>query len=158
MKWILNIGTSGFQFISTFILCFVMFMAFAVFDYEGGVAKFVGLALIHPSLGVLMAILTIIVCFLAGMPIRFIKRLNIWWRRHFYLALVLVLVGMISCAVSLLPNFIEEVDYVIDGMEMVKTVPNQVLSISGWFIAAFGAFHFYPPLESILEKLKNTSN
>ena len=33
----------------------------------------------------------------------------------------------------------------MDGMDMTQTVPNQILSISGWFLVAIGTLHLYPP-------------
>ena len=33
----------------------------------------------------------------------------------------------------------------MDGMDMTQTVPNQTLSISGWFLVAIGTLHTYPP-------------
>lgn len=33
----------------------------------------------------------------------------------------------------------------MDGMDITQTVPNQILSISGWFLVAFGTLHTYLP-------------
>lgn len=131
-------------------------MLFAMFDYQGGFANFIGLTLFQPILAILISILTVIVCGLVGLPIRLNNRLNNWWRTHFYVSILIGFLGLVACAISLIPGFVEEVTYRMDGMDMTQTVPNQILSISGWFLVATGTLHTYPPklvqdrLESLL--------
>lgn len=131
-------------------------MLFAMFDYQGGFANFVGLTLFQPILAILLSILTVIVCGLVGLPIRLNNRLNTWWRTHFYISILIGFLGLVACAISLMPGFVEEVTYRMDGMDMTQTVPNRILSISGWFIVAIGTLHTYLPkfiqdrLESLL--------
>jgi hypothetical protein len=131
-------------------------MLFAMFDYQGGFANFVGLTLFQPILAILLSILTVIVCGLVGLPIRLNNRLNTWWRTHFYISILIGFLGLVACVISLMPGFVEEVTYRMDGMDMTQTVPNRILSISGWFIVAIGTLHTYLPkfiqdrLESLL--------
>lgn len=132
-------------------------MVFAMFDYQGGFANFVGLTFFQSVLAILLSILIVIVCGLIGLPIRLNNRLNIWWRTHFYVSILIGFLGLVSCAISLMPGFVEEVTYRLDGMDMIQTVPNQILSISGWFLLAIGTLHTYPPkfLQDKLEFLVN---
>lgn len=125
-------------------------MLFAIFDYQGGFANFVGLTLFQSILAILISILTVIVCGLVGLPIRLNHRLNTWWRTHFYVAILIGLLGLVACAISLMPGFVEEVTYRMDGMDMTQTLPNRILSVSGWFLVAIGTLHIYPPI--ILEE------
>lgn len=131
-------------------------MLFAMFDYQGGFANFVGLTLFQPILAILISILTVIVCGFVGLPIRLNNRLNTWWRTHFYVSILIGFLGLVACAISLMPGFVEEVTYRMDGMDMTQTVPNRILSISGWFVVAIGTLHTYLPkfiqdrLESLL--------
>jgi hypothetical protein len=120
-------------------------MLFAMFDYQGGFANFVGLTLFQPILAILLSILTVIVCGLVGLPIRLNNGLNTWWRTHFYVSILIGLLGLVACAISLMPGFVEEITYRIDGVDMTETVPNQILSISGWFLVAIGTLHAYLP-------------
>ena len=129
-------------------------MLFAMFDYQGGFANFVGLILFQPILAILISILTVIVCGLVGLPIRLNNRLNNWWRTHFYVSIIIGFLGLAACAISLMPGFLEEVTYRMDGMDMNQTVPNQILSISGWFLVAIGTLHTYPP-KFIQDKLES---
>ncbi|WP_111323032.1 hypothetical protein [Algoriphagus chordae] len=127
-----------------------------MFDYQGGFANFVGLTLFQPILAILISILTVIVCGFVGLPIRLNNRLNTWWRTHFYVSILIGFLGLVACAISLMPGFVEEVTYRMDGMDMTQTVPNRILSISGWFVVAIGTLHTYLPkfiqdrLESLL--------
>lgn len=120
-------------------------MLFAMFDYQDGSANFLGVTLFQPILAILLSIMTVIVSGLIGLPIRLNNRLNNWWRTHFYISIVIGLIGLVACAISLTPGFIEEVTYQMDGMDMTQTVPNQILSISGWLLVAIGTLHTYPP-------------
>lgn len=129
-------------------------MIFAMFDYQDGFANFVGLTLFQPILALLLSILTVIVCGLIGLPIRLNNRLNTWWRTNFYVSILIGFLGLVACAISLMPGFVEEVTYRMDGMDMTQTVPNQILSISGWFLVAVGTLHTYPP-KYIQDKLES---
>ena len=82
---------------------------------------------------------------LVGLPIRLNNRLNTWWRTHFYVSILIGILGLVSCAISLMPGFVQEVTYRMDGMDTTQTVPNQILAISGWFLVAIGTLHTYPP-------------
>lgn len=126
-----------------------------MFDYQGGFANFVGLTLFQPILAILLSILTVIVCGLVGLPIRLNNRLNNWWRTHFYVSILIGFAGLVACAISLMPGFVEEVTYRMDGMDMTQTVPNRILSISGWFLVAIGTLHAYSPkfIQDKLERL-----
>jgi hypothetical protein len=133
---------------------FILYMLFALFDYQGGFANFVGLTLFQPILAILLSILTVIICGLFGLPIRLNNRLNNWWRTHFYISILIGFLGLVACAISLMPGFVEEVTYRMDGMDMTQTVPNRILSISGWFLVAIGTLHAYPP-KFIQDKLES---
>ena len=120
-------------------------MLFAMFDYQGGFANFVGLTFFQPILAIMLSIFTVIICGLVGLPIRLNNRLINWWRNHFYVSILIGLIGLVACAISLMPGFVEEITYRMEGINMTQTVPNQILSISGWFLLAIGTLHTYPP-------------
>lgn len=145
MSKIINIVTLIVQVGSTFALTFVVYMIFAMFEYKGGFANFIGLSLFQPLLGLLFSSLTILFCFLIGLPIRLNKKINIWWRKNFYIPIFLMLIGLSFCVTSLTPGFVEEITYRMEGMNFEDTVPNQFLSVSGWFTLAIGSLHLYLP-------------
>ncbi len=154
MTLIIKIATILFQVGLTIVTIFILYMLFAMFDYQGGIANFVGLAIFQPIFAIILSLLTVIICGLIGLPIRLNKRLNNWWRTHFYISILIGFLGIVACAISLMPGFIEEITYRMDGMEMTQTIPNQILSISGWFLVAMGTLHTYPP-KFLQDKLEN---
>jgi len=99
-------------------------MPFAMFDYQGGITNFVGLTLFQPIFAILMSILTVIFCGLVGLPIRLNSKLNTWWRTHFYVSILIGVLGLVACVISLMPGFVEEITYRMDGINMTQTVPN----------------------------------
>jgi len=136
------------------VFTFCVFMIFALFDYKGGVANFIGMALFQPIAALIAAGLTIIFCLIIGLPIRMNKQLNIWWRKNFYVSLILTFIGISFCAVSLVPQFMEEITYSMEGMDFEDSVPNRLLSLVGWFFLSFGTLHLFPPYE-LQQKLEN---
>lgn len=134
-------------------------MVFALLDYAGGFESFVGLALFQPIMAVILAALTIFCCLILGLPIRLIKKVNMWWSQHFYIAIGLTLLGLTLLVLSLAPQFIEKAIVTTEGFEMTKEIPNSGLAITGWFLTAFSILHTYPPqrltakAQSILTKL-----
>ncbi|MDX5396484.1 MAG: hypothetical protein LPK21_09815 [Hymenobacteraceae bacterium] len=155
MRKFLSIATVVTQIGFTFALLFVMYMIFAMFDYKGGFANFVGLTMFQPLIGFVLSGLTILVCFILGLPIRLNKSINHWWRRNFYFSVILLVLGITLCIISLTPGFIEEVTYRMEGIDFKDTVPNQLLSVSGWFSLAFGALHVYLPY-NLQQKIEKT--
>ncbi len=155
---VIKIATILFQVGLTIGMTFILYMLFAMFDYQGGFVNFVGLTLFQPLLAILFSILTVILCGIVGLPIRLNSRLNNWWRTHFYISILVGVLGLILCAVSLTSGFIEEITYRMEGMDTTQTVQNQILSITGWFLFAMGTLHTYPPkiLQDKLEKLTKT--
>ncbi len=153
LKRIVSIVVIIFQVGLTLMTSFIMYMVLAVLDYQGGIDNFIGLALFHPILAILFSLLTVVVCGLPGLFIRLNHKLNIWWRTHFYFSILTGFIGFLACIMSFMPGFAEDLIYQSDGMDMVKTVPNTMLFIFGWFMLAFGILHTYPP-KYIQDKLE----
>jgi hypothetical protein len=143
-----------FQVGLTIMTNFILYMLYAMFDYQGGVANFVGLTFFQPIFALFLSILTVIICGLVGLPIRLNRRLNNWWRTHFYVSILIGFLGLVASVISLMPAFVEEINYRMDGMDMMQTVPNQFLSMTGWFLVAIGTLHTYPP-RLLIDKIEN---
>jgi len=142
---IFDIVVIGIQLGLTFTVLVCLYMVFAILDYQGGFDSFIGMVIFQPIMAALLSGLTIICCMTVGFPIRLIKNLNEWWTRHFYVAFILSLVGLTLIGLSLTPQFIEETTISTDEMEIVKSLPNFGLIITGWFVTAFSILHIYPP-------------
>jgi hypothetical protein len=122
-----------------------IYLVFALLDYEGGFDNLVGLVLFQPLVAVTLSGSTIGCCLLIGLPIRLIKSINQWWTNHFFLPVILALIGLILLGLSLLPQFIEQKTLMIEGQQMIKQVPNLYLAVTGWLMTAFSILHTYPP-------------
>ncbi|KAB1155921.1 hypothetical protein F7018_11470 [Tenacibaculum aiptasiae] len=145
MNKIINILTTGIQLGTTFILTVCIYMAFAILDYESGFDSFIGLALFQSAFAIILSILTIFCCLILGLPIRLINKLNNWWTKHFYFAILLTFVGLILLGLSLTPNFTETTTITRNELKVTKKIPNSGLVITGWILTAFSTLHIYPP-------------
>ena len=134
----------------TFVLLFCLYMVFAMLDYQGGIVSFLGITLVAPLFAALFSGISVIVFFIIGLPIRFNKKLNLWWRRHPYVAILLISVGLGLLILSLLPGFTKEVVYNAEGEMYSSVVPNLVLSSIGLPFTAIGTLHLYPPKFNLL--------
>ncbi len=145
IKNILNYGVFLVQVSSAFVVTFLLYMVFAMFDYQGGLPAFVGLALFQPMLGLIFASTSVIFCILPGLPIRLHMGINRWWRKHFYVATGIAFLGLLFSALSMVPSWMQTLSYDVEGVVSIHRVPNQFLSISGWYMVTFGILHQYPP-------------
>ncbi len=122
-----------------------IYMIFALMDYQGGIDGFIGMAIFQPIMGAILSVLTILVCFLLGLPIRLIRKVRVWWSRRFYIAIGLTFVGLILLGLSFMHHFMQVATILRDGIEITKSIPNGGLVISGWFLTAFCILHTFPP-------------
>lgn len=143
---LISLVTFIFQIGLTYLSLSFVYMVYVILDYERGFEAFIGVLLFQPLFALILASLTIAACLLVGLPIRFIPRLNLWWREHVVVAVAIVFVGLCLCAVSFLPGLMDETTIVHEDWERTKKIPHAVLTISGWFSMAFGTLHLYMPL------------
>ena len=136
-----------------------MFMFFAVYDYKGGFDNFVGLTIVQPIWATIFSVVTIIICSIAGLPIRLNQQIKTWWQKNWFISLILIPIGLIMIFLSFTPAFLEQATTRLEGVDRIDTVPNQLLSIPGWFISSFATLHLFPPrnlllrFESLISKL-----
>lgn len=150
----LNILTIVFQLVTTFILTVAIYMIFAFLDNDFGIDGFVGLVFFQPIAGVGLSILTILACFIAGLPIRLNKAINKWWTNNFHIIIFGIVCGLTFLFLSVLPCFTKSVTTQIGGNEIIKQIPNPFLSISGRILTAFMTLHIFPP-NSLKIKTRN---
>jgi hypothetical protein len=153
MNKILHILIIVFQFALTFIATVCIYMISAILDSNFGIDGLFGLIIIQPILAVIFSILTIIACTIVGLPIRLIKSVNKWWRDHWYISIMGIIVGSILFLLAFSPSLQEVITVQLDGEDTLKEIPNLTLICVGWFTTAFNLLHIYPP-NSILLKIK----
>ena len=135
----------------------VLYMIFAISDFRGGFDGIIGIVIFQPIMAIVFSLITVFTCGIIGLPIRINKKLNEWWRTKFYVSIILIFVGLLFCVISFLPNMVEQVEYEIEGIMEIVTIPNIILAISGWFVIAFGILHSFPPYKLQL-KITNWLN
>jgi len=157
MSKIIDILTLVFQFALTLVVIFCVYMLFALLDSDFGIDGFFGLFIIQPIIGLVLSVLTIIVCSTVGLPIRLNKKLNHWWIEKFYISIIGAVCGLILLFMALLPNLSETVTLIVDKQETIKQIPNSTLSYIGWFLTAFSLLHTYPPRQ-LTERIKKITS
>jgi len=155
MNKIIAVVTLCLQIVLTFIAIFCVYMFFALLDNDFGFDGLFGLFIIQPIIGIILSLLTIIVCLTLGLPIRLNKKINHWWATNFYVSIIGTVIGLILLFLALLPNFNETV--IINEQETFKQIPNSTLSYVGWFLTAFSLLHIYPPRQ-LTERIKKIMN
>ena len=157
MNKIITLVTLGLQLVLTFIATFCIYMFFALLDNDFGFDGLFGLFIIQPIIGVILSILTIIVCLTLGLPIRLNKKINYWWTTNFYISIIVTISGLTLLFLALLPNFNETVTVIINEQETLKQIPNSTLSCVGWFLTAFSLLHIYLPRQ-LTERIQNMTS
>ena len=141
LEKLLNLIVLAIQFAFAFFVIFCFYMFSALYEYEGGFTGFIGLTLFQPMAGAFFAGLTIVFCFILGLPLRIHNRISYWWRTKTYFALIIILFGFCS----LISSFFFSNEVYLEEREVMHTAPNQILWITGWFFTAFGCLHLFPP-------------
>jgi hypothetical protein len=87
----------------------------------------------------LVILVTLVICLLIGLPIRFNTKINTWWRRHPFVPLTGIIIGVVLLYLSQLRAFTEVESY----YDIVQVRNNPYMSITGWFLTAFCLVHMY---------------
>lgn len=140
-----------FQLLFTFLVLFAIYMIYALLDViEIDLIAGIGFMIFQPILGVVSTGLTILICLILGLPIRFIKVINQSWKSKPFLPIIGTIAGFVLLFLSFINTEMKEV--VIDNETMLKKVPNIIMALTGWFLIAFCLLHFYP--QSLFKLLK----
>ncbi len=143
-----------FQFALTSIVLFGIYMIYALVDIlEIDMIAGIGFLVFQPILGIVLTLLTILACFIVGLPIRLVKKVRDFWLSKPLLSIAGAATGIIMLLLSFNSNFTELKEVTLDYGVAQKEVPNTTLALVGWFLTAFSLLHFYP--QSILKLLRS---
>lgn len=142
------------QLALTMATLMILYMTMAIFDTEGGIDGLAGLIFFHPISAMLCALVTVVICGLAGLFIRLNPKVFRWWTRYFFLDFILIVFGFVLVLLSASFTEIRTVEGP-DG-PITREVPNAYMFLSGWFLLAFGLMHLFPP-HFLLEWLMRTA-
>jgi hypothetical protein len=104
----------------------------------------------QPIMGAIFAAIAVALCFVLGLPIRFIRSAREFWRRVWWLPLFLGVVGFVLMVTSWLPPFRQTVHDYGTGREIETFQPAMV--VSGYLLSVFAALHFWFPLPRFLRR------
>lgn len=131
------------QILVTLSVCLNIYMILALLDYQGGIDGFMGLLIFQPIIGTFISWISVIICFLLGIPIRLNKKLNNWWKKYPIISLLIFVTGMILFIASFTSSFTSEI-VVNEKFQHFKTLPDFYMLAIGYFFICFGLLHFYP--------------
>ena len=154
MKKTANVITTLFQFIVTFVALLIIFLIYAVLNVDDvDMVNTIGFFLFQPLFASIFSALTIAVCFIVGLPIRFNNKINRWWKTKPLLPIIGFAIGLFLLMLAFNSNLTDTKQVVINEETVEKEVPNLVVSVSGWLLVAFSLLHFYPvSLRSLFHK------
>jgi hypothetical protein len=134
------------QLIVAFVVAWLYYMlAMLMTTYDGILSM-----IFQPIMGAIFASLAVALCFILGLPIRFIRSVRELWRRFWWLPLFFGAVGFVLMVVSWLPPFRQTVyDYATD---MQTQTFQPAMALTGWLLSVFAALHFWFPLPKFLRR------
>ena len=119
-------------------ICYYM-LAVAMTVYDGLLSM-----IFQPIMGAVFSAIAILLLLIVGLPIRLVRKINVWWRAHWWLPLVIGTAAFIMMIFSWMPHFrVKVMDPELD--RMVDSF-HSVLAIAGWLLTLFAVLHFYPPI------------
>lgn len=100
---------------------------------------------------------TLIVCLIPGLPLRYNPDISRWWKQRQYLSLAGIILAIIMFFLAFQFQCATTVKYTLDDPIIHKETPNTDLSIIAWFLLSFFMLHFYPLtfLEWVRNKNRN---
>jgi hypothetical protein len=145
MKKIISNITFVFQISATFFFLVAIFMMYSILDNEEADFISVWILLFENTLwGIIFSVLTIFVCGIIGLPVRYNINLNNWWMKHAYISLIGFVIGFLILMLAFHDSYTGTIDTVFNRDTLIKHTPNIILIIAGWFICAFSILHCYP--------------
>jgi hypothetical protein len=97
----------------------------------------------QPIMGGIFSTIAIVFLLIIGLPIRLNQKANHWWKRHWWLSILLGAIGFISMILSWIPPF--QITVYDDILKQNAPGFNPMLSIGGWLLLLFALLHFYFP-------------
>jgi hypothetical protein len=119
-------------------VCYYM-LAMAMTVYDGILSL-----MFQPIMGAIFTLIAIAVMSLVGLPIRLMRRLNAWWRKHWWIVFLIGTVAFLMMYASWMPQFRTMILDPETQTEVASFHP--VLAVGGWLLTIFAVLHFYPPL------------
>src|ERR1017187_1751763 len=137
----INTLTIFFQVAIAFMATFFIYIISAILQEDKFGFPFL---IFMPIMAFIISILIVILCGIIGLPIRLVPVLNRWWIKNPLVVFSGVIIGVALLVLSYFPHFIDTVNIDVEGINKTKQIPNQDMSLVGWFLTTFSLLHFYP--------------
>lgn len=143
----------------TFATLFLVYLVYALLDVdEADMINGIGFMIFQPLVGFFVTTITIVICFVLGLPIRLNSKVRQWWLAKPLLPVIGVIVGIVLLWLAFNSNLTETKQVILDGETIDKEVPNATVSITGWFLTAFFLLHLYPQSVLVLFRTRRQSS
>ena len=97
-----------FQLFVTFATLFVVYIIYALLDVdEADMINGIGFIVFQPVFGFILTILTILTCFIIGLPIRLNLKVRQWWLAKPLLPIIGIAIGLFLLFIAFSSNLTE---------------------------------------------------
>lgn len=119
-------------------VCYYM-LAVAMTTYDGLLSL-----IFQPIIGAIVSGIAIVLLLIVGLPIRLSKKINRWWKNHWWIPFVIGTLAFIMMSLSWHPHF--RVKVIDPESDLMVDSFHPVLAVGGWLLTIFAVLHFYPPI------------
>ena len=133
--------TALLQFIAALFVGVCWYMLAMVMTVYDGILSFI----FQPIMAVIFTTVGIVLVWIAGLPIRFSKRLRSWWLARWWISPVLATVAFAMMVASWHPDL--RIKVWNPDLEHWQDSFQPHLAIGGWLLTLFAVLHFFPPFQ-----------
>lgn len=131
--------------IAFLVAWFYYMVAMAMTVYDGVLSM-----IFQPIMGAIFAGLSVVLCFVLGLPLRYIAKWRQAWQRLWWLPFLLSGIGFVLLVLSWQLPFRQTVHDYTAGLDIQTFQP--AVALSGWLLSVFAALHFWFPLPQLLRR------
>ena len=118
-------------------VCYYM-LAVVLTVYDGALSL-----IFQPIMGAILTAIAIAGLFVIGLPLRLIKRINTWWKLHWWIPFFIGTIAFMMMCMSWMPHF--RVQVLDPDLQIEVDSFHPFLATGGWLLTLFAVLHFYPP-------------
>ena len=142
LKKIVQVSITVLQLLLTFIVLFMHYSftsSYGIINEFTGTLSFISSPFIYT---LVVVVISMIIIAMIGLPIRFHKKLHIWWKGKIFLVPKMLLFALFLSLLQFFPAF---ADWRSSKAELYLYNPVYYIFLLNWFLLGFGFLHYYPP-------------
>jgi len=125
---------------------FYYIIAMMMTTYDGVLSM-----IFQPIMGAIFAAITVVLCFILGLPIRLIRSVREMWRRVWWLPLFFGAGGFVLMVMS----WVLRVTVHDPATDVDVETFQPAMALVGWLLSVFAALHFWFPLPRFLRRVQS---